>query len=287
MSPPMAMDTTQGIVLPRCAHSWPLCSLHIPAASWQLVAHEIGDWGCCGCTAGPGAPHSGGHQTGQHRIQVGVWQRLERPPGELVLLSCLCGPCGLCGHLRNDLQPSLSQQHPPREVHHPQWSGLCPFLPLPNLNTSVHVGLCGQRALVLGHSYEEDHSHNRTSGIKASAITFNHNGFQPSCCPTPTPSPLRTRVIILKHKWPGQQPGLVCQYKAKAFNLSTKSKPLTMVTKALQNGAAELCSLIFYCSSPTLCNPTSRSSYCSYIWVYSTDDFLPYFLFNNHLKCFF
>ena len=55
----------------------------------------------------------------------------------------------------------------------------------------------------------------------------------------------------------------MCQYKAKAFNLSTKSKPLTMVTKALQNGAAELCSLIFYCSSPTLCNPTSRSSYCS------------------------
>ena len=64
------------------------------------------------------------------------------------------------------------------------------------------------------------------------------------------PSPLRTRVIILKHKWPGQQPGLVCQYKAKAFNLGTKSKPLTMVTKALQDGAAELCSLFFTALPP-------------------------------------
>lgn len=61
----------------------------------------------------------------------------------------------------------------------------------------------------------------------------------------------------------GQQPGLLCQYKTKAFDLSTKSKPLTMVTKAPQDGAAELCRFIFYCSSPMLCNPTSRSSYCS------------------------
>lgn len=61
----------------------------------------------------------------------------------------------------------------------------------------------------------------------------------------------------------GQQPGLVCQYKAKAFNLGTKSKPLTMVTKALQDGAGQLCSLIFYCSSSMLCNPTPGSSYCS------------------------
>lgn len=61
----------------------------------------------------------------------------------------------------------------------------------------------------------------------------------------------------------GQQLGLLCQYKTKAFDLSTKSKPLTMVTKALQDGAAELCRLIFHCSCPMLCNPTSRSSYCS------------------------
>lgn len=42
----------------------------------------------------------------------------------------------------------------------------------------------------------------------------------------------------------------MCQYKAKAFNLGTKSKPLTMVTKALQDGAAELCSLFFTALPP-------------------------------------
>ncbi|TKC48797.1 hypothetical protein EI555_019617, partial [Monodon monoceros] len=88
--PLMAVDTAWGIY-------WPLRSLRTSVAALHSVVQELGelaggphtvvvlslgghfttfppsifvDPGRLGCAAGPGAPHSGGHQTGQHRLQV-------------------------------------------------------------------------------------------------------------------------------------------------------------------------------------------------------------------------
>ncbi|KAM9724882.1 uncharacterized protein ACBT57_017024 isoform 2-T2 [Dama dama] len=103
--------------------------------------------GRCGCAAGPGAPHPGGHQTGQHRLQVRVRQRLVHPPGEPAPPSCLCRPpCGLCGRLGNDLQPGPARQHPPGEVRGPKRGGL-PALPrLPHLSAPAGPGAVDEEA---------------------------------------------------------------------------------------------------------------------------------------------
>ncbi|XP_037670793.1 NXPE family member 3-like isoform X3 [Choloepus didactylus] len=58
---------------PHCRGAGPGRPLHhLP--SIHLCPTADGDPGSRGCTAGPGTPHTRGHQTGQHRLQVCVWQ---------------------------------------------------------------------------------------------------------------------------------------------------------------------------------------------------------------------
>lgn len=116
----------------------------------------------------PGNSALCGHQTGQHQLQVCLWQLLVHPLGKLVSLSCL-GDLHLAFVDTWEITPPSGPApwHPLRMARHLQQGGLAPLLHLPHLSASVGPGTVWMEGL--GHSCEEDQCHNRISRIRAGA----------------------------------------------------------------------------------------------------------------------